>query len=375
MMLMPFTLSLYIGRQFLAAILYTMLVIFVLIGLVQLIELVREASQAPGGIPFGIVLEMTLLKLPSVAQKIYPFAILIGGMITLSRLTRSQELIVARAAGVSVWQFLLPGVLTALLVGLVIVLILSPLSASMLARYDMLEQRHITKRESILTLSPSGLWLRQVEHTGAEFAGKPIGEYILHARRIEQNTLQLNGVIFFIFDREHTFLGRIDGDSGMLSDGLWEIDKARLSAPGLAMQEQPRYQLKTDLSIRQIQDSFADPETLSFWELPGFIEILESSGFPALRHKLHFYSQLALPVLLAGMVLIGALFSLRLPRRGKAGMLIVLGMVTGFAFYFLSNLIYAFGASGSLPILLAAWAPSLLAMMASAAMLLHIEDG
>lgn len=374
-MSLPLTLSTYIGRQFFAAIGYTLLVIFILIGLVQLIELVREASETQGGMPFTTVIEMALLKLPSTAQKIYPFAILIGGMITLSRLTRSHELIVARAAGVSVWQFLLPGVLAAMVIGALIVLVMSPLSAAMLKRYDTLEKRYITKRESILTISPSGLWLRQVERSPIDFGGTRIGEYILHARYIEQNTLNLQGVIFFIFDEDKKFIGRIDGNSGRLSDGIWTVDNARIAIPGRPIVIEPAYILKTDLSIEQIQDSFADPETLSFWQLPGFIDILETSGFPALRHKLYFYSQLALPLLLAGMVLIGALFSLSLPRRGRTGMLIVFGIVTGFAFYFLSNLVYAFGASGSLPPWLAAWAPSLVAMMAGAALLLHYEDG
>lgn len=374
-MKLPLTLSLYIGRHFFAAIGYTLLVIFVLIGLIQLIELVREASETQGGIPFATVVEMALLRLPSTAQKIYPFAILIGGMITLSRLTRSHELIVARAAGVSAWQFLLPGVASAMLIGMLIVLVLSPLSASMLKRYDTLEKRHITKRESILTISPSGLWLRQVERTPTQFNGQPIGEYILHARSIEQNSLNLQGVIFFMFDPNKRFIGRIDGNSGRLSDGTWTVDTARIATPGLPIVTEPSYTLNTALSIEQIQDSFADPETLSFWQLPGFINVLETSGFPALRHKLYFYSQLALPMLLAGMVLIGALFSLRLPRRGRTGMMIVFGIVTGFTFYFLSNLVYAFGASGSLPPWLAAWAPSLVAMMAGAALLLHYEDG
>ncbi|MBA4274204.1 MAG: LPS export ABC transporter permease LptG [Alphaproteobacteria bacterium] len=374
-MRLPLTLSLYIGRHFFAAIGYTLLVIFVLIGLIQLIELVREASETQGGIPFATVVEMALLRLPSTAQKIYPFAILIGGMITLSRLTRSHELIVARAAGVSAWQFLLPGVASAMLIGMFIVLVLSPLSASMLKRYDTLEKRHITKRESILTISPSGLWLRQVERTPTQFNGQPIGEYILHARSIEQNSLNLQGVIFFMFDPNKRFIGRIDGNSGRLSDGTWTVDTARIATPGLPIVTEPSYTLNTALSIEQIQDSFADPETLSFWQLPGFINVLETSGFPALRHKLYFYSQLALPMLLAGMVLIGALFSLRLPRRGRTGMMIVFGIVTGFTFYFLSNLVYAFGASGSLPPWLAAWAPSLVAMMAGAALLLHYEDG
>lgn len=374
-MKLPLTLSLYVGRQFLAATLYTMLVIFVLIAMIQLIDLVREASNVEGGIPFATVLEMTLMKLPQAAQKIYPFAILIGGMIALSRLTRSQELIVARASGVSAWQFLLPGVASAMLLGCFIIFILSPLSAAMLTRYDTLEKRYITKRESVLTISPSGLWLRQVEHSPHTFNDKEIGEYILHARTVEQRNLTLQGVIFFMFDKSHQFIGRIDGDNGLLSDGQWTINNARLSTAGLPTQSEENYVLKTDLSIAQIQESFADPETLSFWQLPGFIALLDKSGFPALRHKLYFNTQLALPFLLAGMVLIGALFSLRLPRRGRTGVLVVLGMITGFTFYFLSNLVYALGASGTLPIWLAAWAPSLLAMMAGGALLLHLEDG
>lgn len=374
-MKLPLTLSLYVGRQFLAATLYTLLVIFVLIAMIQLIDLVREASNVEGGIPFTTVLEMTLMKLPQAAQKIYPFTILIGGMIALSRLTRSQELIVARASGVSAWQFLLPGVASAMLLGCFIIFILSPLSAAMLTRYDTLEKRYITKHESVLTISPSGLWLRQVEHSPHRFNDKEIGEYILHARSVEQRNLTLQGVIFFMFDKSHQFIGRIDGDNGLLADGQWTINNARLSTAGLPTQSEENYVLKTDLSVAQIQESFADPETLSFWQLPGFIALLDKSGFPALRHKLYFNTQLALPFLLAGMVLIGALFSLRLPRRGRTGVLVVLGMITGFTFYFLSNLVYALGASGTLPIWLAAWAPSLLAMMAGGALLLHLEDG
>ena len=374
-MRLPLTLSLYIGRQFFSAIFYTLAVIFVLMWLIQLIELVREASNMQGGIPFGALLEMAVLRLPSVAQKTYPFAILMAGMITLTRLTRSQELIVARASGVSAWQFLLPGVVAAMAMGLMIVFILSPLSAAMVKRYDMLEKRYITKRESILTVSPSGLWLRQIEHSPNQFVGREVGEYILHARSLEQASLKLNGVIFFIFDKNHQFLGRIDGYKGALSDGRWTIERAVISAPGLPSTKEPSFTLTTDLSIRQIQDSFADPETLSFWQLPGFIAVLEKSGFPAMRHKLYLYTQLSLPFLLAGMVLIGALFSLSLPRRGRTGMLLAIGIVTGFAFYFFSNLIYAFGASGSLPLILAAWAPALVAMMMGAALLLHFEDG
>ncbi|NIQ97401.1 MAG: LptF/LptG family permease, partial [Desulfuromonadales bacterium] len=71
------------------------------------VELMRRAASREEA-SLGIVLEMALVKLPLMAQQLVPFAVLFAGMFTFWRLTRNQELVVARGAGVSVWQFLLP---------------------------------------------------------------------------------------------------------------------------------------------------------------------------------------------------------------------------------------------------------------------------
>ena len=120
---------------------------------------------------------------------------------------------------------------------------------------------------------------------------------------------------------------------------------------------------------------FQYAETFSFWQLPGFIAVLEASGFSAMQHKLHFHSLMSLPVLLAGMLLLAAVFSMRPPRRGRTGMMLVIGLASGFVLYFMTNLIYTLGATGDLPIVLAAWAPSLIVVMIAGAALLHLEDG
>ncbi|MEI7669813.1 MAG: LptF/LptG family permease, partial [Pseudomonadota bacterium] len=88
-----------------------------------------------------------------------------------------------------------------------------------------------------------------------------------------------------------------------------------------------------------------------------------------------FYSMLASPFLLCAMILIGAVFSLRLPRRGGIMLLVVTGIITGFMVHFLTNLIYAFGQSGDIPVMLAAWSPAMIALMMGGGMLLHLEDG
>jgi lipopolysaccharide export system permease protein len=372
---MPLTLSLYIGRNFLMTVLFALAILMTLIGLIELLELIRRTADSTRPVPFFVILEMAALKLPTTAEKIYPFAFLIGGMVTLSRLTRSNELVVVRSAGVSVWQFLMPGVIIALALGVFFVTVMSPLAAATISRYERVEGKYITGRPSILSISPSGLWLRQVNETNLSYRGTPAQEYILHALRMDPASLKLSGVMIFLFDGQHKFLGRIDAPEAVLTQGAWTMKDAVLSTPNELPEQQLTYTMPTQLTLNQIQDSFAAPETFSFWALPSFISLLEKSGFSAMRHKLHYHSLMALPALLAGMLLLAAVFSLRQARRGKTGVLIVAGVASGFLLYFATNLIYALGAAGNLPVVLAAWAPSLVVNMFAVAALLHLEDG
>ena len=102
--------------------------------------------------------------------------------------------------------------------------------------------------------------------------------------------------------------------------------------------------------------------------------MLESAGFSALRHRLYYNSLLSGPLLLCAMVLIAATFALR-PGRGGTGRLVVAGVGTGFTFYILSDLVYAMGLSGRLPVELAAWVPAIVCLLLGGSSLLHLEDG
>ena len=374
-MRLPVILSLYIGRHFLWAILATIGVMLVIVGLIELLDLVRRVADVTRNVPFGILLQMTLLKLPTTAEKIYPFAVMIGGMIALTRLTRSSELVVTRAAGVSVWQFLLPGVVVALALGVLFVTVVNPIAALTITRFERIEAKYITAKPSVLSISPSGLWMRQSGEQGIPFRKAMAHEYIIHAVRMDQTSYALESVMILLFDEKHRFIGRVDAAKARLLPGEWSVEDAQLSAPEGLPTTQHEFRMPTQLTLSQIQDSFSAPETFSFWQLPGFIAVLEQAGFSALQHKLHFHSLMSLPLLLAGMLLLSAVFSLRPPRRGGTGMVLVIGLASGFLLYFMTNIIYALGATGDLPIVLAAWAPSLIVVMGASAALLHLEDG
>lgn len=117
------------------------------------------------------------------------------------------------------------------------------------------------------------------------------------------------------------------------------------------------------------------PETLSFWDLPAFIDAIEDAGFSGSRHRLYFHKLLSLPFLLCAMVLIASVFTLRLSNRSGIGYMVLGGVMAGFLLYFLSDVTIAFGLSGAIPPPLAAWTPTIITMAIGTASLLYLEDG
>jgi len=133
--------------------------------------------------------------------------------------------------------------------------------------------------------------------------------------------------------------------------------------------------VRTDLTLARVQQSLASPDTLSVWALPGFIKLMEQAGFSSVRHRLHFQTLLALPLLAGTMALVAAGFSMRPTRRGGVARMLSGGVAAGFALYAFSNFAAKFGESGALPALLAAWAPAAAGMLLAVTLLLHLEDG
>lgn len=366
-MRLPLTLSVYIGRQFLTGIATAFVGMLVIVALGDLVELIRRTADVKAG--FAVILEMLLLKVPDTGSRILPFAVLIGGMVALTRLTRTNELVVARAAGVSVWQFLTPAIILVLMIGIFFVTVYNPVSAAMLSRFEQLEAKYITGKTSMLAVSSSGLWIKQVEHDGEA------REHIFHAMKVEHEGVKLSEVIVFILGDNNKFIGRIDAAYASLENGQWHLHDVTRNKPGTPPVHEDDLLLKTNLTPGQIQDSFSSPITLSFWQLPAFIRTLEKAGFSAIHHRMYWHAILSSPILLCAMIFVAAVFSLRLPRRGGIMLLVVAGVITGFLVHFLTNLVYAFGQSGEIPVVLAAWAPAMIALMIGSGLLLHLEDG
>jgi lipopolysaccharide export system permease protein len=360
----PLTISRYLGWQYLLWFLLFLGGLTGVIFLFEVAELLRRAAEKPEA-TFGVVLRMGFFKLPDTIEKILPFVVLFSGMFTFWRLTRSQELIVARASGLSAWQFLTPAMLVTLGFSLINIGLINPLGAQMNAKFRELEERVLDRRNS-LELTGAGLWLRQQDKDR---------KYLLHADQVTPQPLTLKPLIAFVYDRQDNYLGRIDAAEAKLHGHEWRISKAWLNWQDRPTEYQAEMTLPTNLSLDKIQDSLAQPNTISFWDLPAFSRALTAIGLPATRHELAFQSMLARPLYLCGMVLFAAAFALRLNRRGGILNAMMAGVLVGSTLFALNNVVTALGANQTLPVFLAGWAIPLAALAAGNAVLLYLEEG
>ncbi len=377
------TLTLYVARGFAAMTLTMLGALTGLVALFDFIELLRRAATRPD-VGFALPLEIAALRLPFVSLQILPFAILLGGIIAFWRLTRSSELIVARASGISAWGFLVGPLVVAVLLGLVATLGVSPLSSILLSRAERLDQSFLRTGGGLTSLAGGRLWLRQSDREldpqgVAILAGRPVpmalpapGAPILPARAAR---FELQEVTVWRLSADDRALMRIEAPRARLAEGRWLLEDAVSFGADRLPSAPRRMTFPTELTPDRIQDSFASPETLGFWSLPDFIEVLESAGFSAVRHRIQFQSLLALPILALAMALLSAGFSMRQTRRGGVAQMIGGGVAAGFALFVVDKVSNEFGEAGSLPVILAAWAPTLAGLLLALALLLHLEDG
>lgn len=363
-------LSRYIARRFLWSFLQVLFVFWAIMIMIDMVEQLRRFSDQ--SISAGEALRMAAMNTPTSLYRILPLIVILSAIALFLSLARSSELVVVRAAGRSGLRFLVAPIAVAVVIGAIAVSVLNPLVAATQREYDRLWSVAANGQESTLSISESGLWLRQ---------GVGDGQTVIHALRANTDGTELYGVSFVQFSTDASAVERTDAYKAVLVPGAWELTGAKRWDLRAANPERGATllpdgtQITSNLTREGIRDSFGDPSSVPFWGLPDYIRGLEEAGFAARAHRLWYQMELAQPLLLAAMVMIAAGFTMRHARFGGTGIMVLLAVLGGFFIFFLRNFAQVLGQNGQVPILLAAWAAPVAAILLALALLLHVEDG
>ena len=343
---------------------------FSLGGLAALIFIVdfTQLNERAGGLPqFNLTLglQISAARVPMVLIQVVPFVALFASMAMLIQLNRKYELVVARAAGLSAWQFLLPACVGALFFGCATVAVLNPLAAQGFAFAESVEVGWKTaKSRSAMALKEP--WLRQSVN----------GEdYIIGTKNVLKKGTILVSPVFLKIGPDGAIEQRLDADTALLGMKAWKLKDAVLFRRGLEPESFKEFEIATNLTPELIQERLQLPETIAFYELPNKISVARALGVPGNGLSMQLQSVIALPAIVTVMTLIAATVSLKFVRFGQSAGMVLGGVLAGFVLYVISVLVKAFGSSGLVPPYLAAWFPVAVALFFGVAFLLHREDG
>lgn len=359
----------YFARRFAITFLGVFAVFVVVVGFVGLIE--QLGRFAGSDITFGQLFTLALLDLPQAIYVILPLIMIIATISLFLGLSRSSEMVVTRAAGRSALRALVPPVFVALIIGLLALAIMNPIVAATSRQFET-RLAAFSGEGSVLTLGETGLWLRQ---------GNAQGQTVIRAEGADLSGTVLEGVTFITFTPDGGPTTRIAAETATLTDGAWVLTNAkswplaRDTTPEALATTTTRLEVPSTLTPDEIRNSFGTPSSIPIWDLPAFITRLQTAGFSAERHQVWLQFELAQPLFLVSMVMIGAAFTLRHQRGGRTGLMILLAILLSFAIYFLRNFAQILGENGDLPAALAAWAPPFAAIGISLGFLLHHEEG
>ena len=362
----------YFARRFTQSFLLIGAVFMTLIMLIDMIEQLRKFEGVD--VSMGQLVQLMLLNTPAAINEILPLLMILSTIVLFVGMARSSELIVARATGRSGIRSLAGPVIVALLIGGLAVSTLNPIVSATSNHYQSLSDTYRTGGPSALSLSGEGLWLRQ---------GTATGQSVIHATGFGGggDDVILYDVTILSYAPGGNPVRRIQAEDAQLLEDEWVLHQAKVwpLVAGLNPESNAathaELRVPTSLTENRIRDSLGRPTGISIYDLPSTITQLKQAGFSTKKHEVWLQVELARPLFLMAMVLVGASFTMRHTRFGGTGIAVLASVLLGFGLYFIRNFAQILGENGQLPVAFAAWGPPIASILLTVGLLLHAEDG
>jgi lipopolysaccharide export system permease protein len=352
----------YTSRIFLARFLLCLAGFAALLQLIDLLDNATEALSRGGLLAVG---RYALLRLPSTINQLVPISVLLGALATLIGLANHNEIVAMKSSGLSLYRILAT-----------LVPVTAVVAALHFAMGDQVAPRTERHFQDWWAATPprgkaqddepaASLWMRDQRA-------------LLSVDKIAEHGRVLEGLTIFNRDAAGNISGRISAGRAEYRNGGWillntysvtVVDKVvspEVSSPELAWQ--------THLRPRDFVALSAPTDTLSTRALLDIV----SGRRPAIAGEAYYETRLqrkfALPVASLVMLLVAAPAATGMRRQGNASRGLGWGLAAGFVFLIIDGLAVAAGQAGLFPAALAAWGPTLVFGCIGGTALIWLED-
>jgi LPS export ABC transporter permease LptG len=321
----------------------------------------RSERLFKGEADMGLLLQFLYYFTPQLVEYIVPVATLIAVLGTIGGLTRTGELTVMRACGVSLYRAALPLMMLALVWSGLLFLMDDRVMAQATQKADAIDN---TIRGGL----PHTANVVQNRHWLAGDDGR-IYYYIAY----DPATTTLHGLsVFDTAVAPYRLERQAFASRAVFEDGRWQARSGWLQDLTIRGEEnRVSHHEAFERAVLDIappgdfEGAEVNVDAMTYDELRQYIAQLEPSGFNLADQRMAMQRKLAFPAVTLVMTLIAVPFGVTTGRRGALygiGIAIILAI----SYFLLTALFTAAGRAEVLPPVVAAWAPNVFFLIASA---------
>lgn len=331
----------------------TLLVGFAVTAIAAVIVVVQELERlSDGGYGIGLALLLVLLEMPQWVYDLFPVMALLGTLMGLGTLAAGSELVVMRAAGISLGRLSLSVAFAGVLFAAICFVLGEWVAPAGLARADDLRVQPEERGE--LAMTAAGAWLRD-------------GQEFINIQEIVDNET-LRGLRLFDVDSNGQLRRVITAETAQYREEGWRlinVKRSDMNGKRVTSEHLPSMSWNTGLAPDLLRVSRVQPDRLSVAALFDYVDFLQDNDLDSQAYELAFWRKIAAPVTVVVMVLLSLPFSIGPLRSTGAGQRLFVGVLVGVA-YFLVNMIAAStGQVYRYNPLLAAWLPTAVLALAT----------
>ena len=359
----------YVTRQFLANF---FMVFFAILGVILMFDGIESLRRVSGrdDVTLWFALQYAVTRIAKTIEVVIPFVLMVAAMITFWRLSKNNEFVIIRAAGVSIFGFLKPLIVATFILGLANIMLFNPVASKLFEWHEVLSYRLTSRNPNAVLFSSKGLWIREAVGDGKVL--------LLQAKTLRQekdDVLWMRDVSITELNSQTQITKSYEAYFATLEGKTFHLKDVKMFIGGQPVRTMSDYEYETNIDMQRIKENFIEPEAISFWQLPDTISFYERAGFSARQHWMRYLNLLISPFLLIGMLMMAAVFMLQNTLRGSAIMWrVVISIGVGFSIYFLSQVVYAFGVNGYIPVWLAVSAPTIIIILAASSLLVRTDE-
>lgn len=334
----------YLGRAVLVG---SSLAFLVLVSLTAFFIFIEQMSDLKGDYTVIKALEYVLFVMPRKGYELFHTSILLGSLMSLGSLASNSELIVLRAAGLSIvritWSVMKVGLLL-MLFGAFLGEVVAPPAEQYAQK---LRTAAITGTTSIH--SGQGIWSKNKRNFIR------IGTVFPDA--------ELADVEIYTFDEQHRLVTMIDAKRAVYSSSVWllkNVTETVFDKRSFVQKHFVERQFEALIQPEMLDTLSVKEQNLSMLSLYRYMQHLKKNQLDASQYELAFWMKLVKPFSALIMLLIAMPFVFGSLRSSSVGQRLVVGVLLGLGFHMFNQALNYIGVGYGLNAVVSALLPSLL---------------